>query len=335
MRKAKSSIEWSPDGWESKSAIQQPIYKDPERVRQVVDQLGQLPPLVTSWEVEALRAHIVAAQEGRAFVLQGGDCAESFAECTSEKIVSKLKILLQMSVVLTAGLKRPIVRVGRMAGQYAKPRSADLESRDGVSLPSYRGDLVNRMAFNAAEREPDPELMLRGYERASLTLNFVRSLIDGGFADLHHPENWDLEFFSHSPLAAEYHANYPDLSGRRLHAHAAMDCLFDYETTLSQQLIEGLEDIPGVTVQGITSADALDRRVPTVSFTHESKKPDDIARELAEQNIFVWSGHNYAVEVARALDIYTTGGAVRVGPVHYNNSNEINELICSLGDILG
>jgi 3-deoxy-7-phosphoheptulonate synthase len=205
MSKAQSSIAWSPNGWESKSAIQQPVYRDPERLRQVVEQLGQLPPLVTSWEIEALRAHIIAAQEGRAFVLQGGDCAENFEECTSEKIVAKLKILLQMSVVLTAGLKCPVVRVGRMAGQYAKPRSADMESRDGVSLPSYRGDLVNRMPFSAAEREPDPELMLRGYERASLTLNFVRSLIDGGFADLHHPENWDLDFFSHSPSAAEYH----------------------------------------------------------------------------------------------------------------------------------
>jgi 3-deoxy-7-phosphoheptulonate synthase len=204
MSKSETSVEWRPDGWASKPAIQQPVYQDRERVRQVVEQLGQLPPLVTSWEVEALRTHIIAAQEGRAFVLQGGDCAENFEECTSEKIVAQLKILLQMSVVLTAGLRCPVVRIGRMAGQYAKPRSADLESCDGVSLPSYRGDLVNRVAFTAADREPDPDLMLRGYERAALTLNFVRSLIDGGFADLHHPENWDLDFFSHSPSAEQY-----------------------------------------------------------------------------------------------------------------------------------
>jgi len=136
-------------------------------------------------------------------------------------------------------------------------------------------------------------------------------------------------------MGAEYHANYPNFSDRRLFIHAAMDCLFDYETTLSQQLIEGLEKMQGVTVQGVTSADALDRRVPTVAFTHETRKPADIARALAERNIFVWSGYNYALEVARSLGIYETGGAVRIGPVHYNNSNEINELLTALGEILG
>ena len=204
MSTAKSAMEWGPESWQSKTAIQQATYKDPARVQEVVERLGELPPVVTSWEVEALRGHIAAAQAGRAFVLQGGDCAENFEECTSASIVNKLKILLQMSVVLTAGLKRPIIRVGRMAGQYAKPRSDDMETRDGVSLPSYRGDLVNRLAFTGPDREPDPELMLRGYERAALTLNFVRSLIDGGFADLHHPENWDLDFVSHSSSANEY-----------------------------------------------------------------------------------------------------------------------------------
>ena len=135
-------------------------------------------------------------------------------------------------------------------------------------------------------------------------------------------------------MATEYHANYPDFSGRRLHVHAAMDCLFDYETTLSQQLIEGLEDIPGVTVQGITADDALDRRVPTVSFIHDSVEPAAIAEALAERNIFVWNGHNYAVEPAKLLGIYERGGVVRVGPVHYNNSYEINELLMSLGEFL-
>ncbi len=196
---------WSPDSWHASPAIQQPTYADSTEVERVVGRLAQLPPLVTSWEIEALREQIAAAQQGRAFVLQGGDCAENFDECTSENIVRKLKILLQMSVVLTAGLKRPIVRVGRMAGQFAKPRSADIETRGDVSLPSYRGDLVNRLAFTAEAREPNPELLLRGYERAALTLNFIRSLIDGGFADLHHPENWDLDFVGHSASAAEYH----------------------------------------------------------------------------------------------------------------------------------
>jgi cysteine desulfurase family protein (TIGR01976 family) len=135
-------------------------------------------------------------------------------------------------------------------------------------------------------------------------------------------------------MGAGFHANYPDFSGRRLHAHAAMDCLFDYETALSSQLIEGLSELAGVKVQGITANDALDRRVPTVSFTHESVRPEVIAEKLAAQNIFVWSGHNYAVEAAQLLGIYERGGAVRIGPVHYNNSNEINELLNALGDIL-
>jgi 3-deoxy-7-phosphoheptulonate synthase len=160
---------------------------------------------VTSWEIEALKQHIALAQKGGAFILQGGDCAETFDDCTSDNIAQKLKILLQMSVVMLYGLKRPIVRIGRMAGQYAKPRSDDLETRDQTSLPSFRGDLVNREPFTTADRTPDPDLMLRGYERAALTLNFVRSLIDGGFADLHHPENWDLDWVQHSPLAQEYH----------------------------------------------------------------------------------------------------------------------------------
>jgi len=198
-------MQWGPDSWQSKPAIQQPTYEDPERLHEAVSRLEQLPPVVTSWEVEALREHIAAAQKGQAFVLQGGDCAENFEECASDSIVSKLKILLQMSVVLTAGLQLPVIRIGRMAGQYAKPRSDDIETRDGVSLPSYRGDLVNRLAFTPADREPDPHLLLRGYERAALTLNFVRSLIDGGFADLHHPENWDLDFVGHSKSADAYH----------------------------------------------------------------------------------------------------------------------------------
>jgi 3-deoxy-7-phosphoheptulonate synthase len=205
MSAEKQAVEWAPDSWQQLEAIQQPTYGDATAVARSVDRLRQSPPLVTSWEIEALREQIAAAQKGDAFVLQGGDCSENFDECTSENIVRKLKILLQMSVVLTAGLKRPVVRLGRMAGQYAKPRSADMETRDGVSLPSYRGDLVNRLEFDAAAREPDPQLMLRGHERAAMTLNFVRSLIDGGFADLHHPENWDLDFVGHSKSAKQYH----------------------------------------------------------------------------------------------------------------------------------
>lgn len=196
---------WHPGHWRQRTSGQIPTYRDRDRAEAVMRELASLPPLVTSWEIEALRHLLIQAQEGQAFVLQGGDCAETFADCTSDAIVSKLKILLQMSVVIISGLKRPVVRMGRLAGQYAKPRSADTETREGQTLPSYRGDIVNRAAFTLTDREPDAELMLRGYERAALTLNFVRSLIDGGFADLHHPENWDLAWVSHSPLAEEYH----------------------------------------------------------------------------------------------------------------------------------
>jgi 3-deoxy-7-phosphoheptulonate synthase len=151
-----------------------------------------------------LKRQLADAAGGRRFLLQGGDCAERFDECESGAIASKLKILLQMSLVLVHGTRKRVIRVGRFAGQYAKPRSADTETRDGVTLPSYRGDLINGPDFDPKERLPDPERMLRGYERAALTLNFVRSLVDGGFADLHHPEYWDLAFVQHSPRAAEY-----------------------------------------------------------------------------------------------------------------------------------
>ncbi|NDA43410.1 MAG: 3-deoxy-7-phosphoheptulonate synthase [Gammaproteobacteria bacterium] len=169
-----------------------------------VAKLSRLPPIVVSWEVERLREELAAAQRGERFLLQGGDCAESFEDCESDKIAKRLKILLQMSLVLTHGLKKPIIRLGRMAGQYAKPRSADTETRDGLTLPSYRGDIVNHAEFTPEAREPDPQLLLRGYERAALTINFIRALIDGGFADLHHPEYWDLGFVGHSPFKAEY-----------------------------------------------------------------------------------------------------------------------------------
>ena len=205
-------------------------------------QLSRLPPIVVSWEVDALRERLAAAQRGQAFLLQGGDCAETFADCESDQIAKKLKILLQMSLVLLHGLKKPIVRVGRIAGQYAKPRSADSETRDGLTLPSYRGDLVNRPEFTAEARAPDPSLLLRGYERAALTLNFVRALIDGGFADLHHPEYWDLGFVKHSPLKAAFHRIadsiadaldfFEGISGRPVHEATSLEFYASHEGLL-------------------------------------------------------------------------------------------------------
>jgi 3-deoxy-7-phosphoheptulonate synthase len=204
VTRATANSDWHPASWQSLTAQQQPTYPDKVALERAIADLSRLPPIVTSWEVEALKEQIAKAQRGESFVLQGGDCAESFDDCSSESIVAKLKILLQMSLVMLHGLKKPVVRVGRMAGQYAKPRSADTETIDGVTLPSFRGDLVNRNPFTADDRIPDPQLILRGYERAALTLNFVRSLIDGGFADLHHPEYWDLDWVGHSKMADKY-----------------------------------------------------------------------------------------------------------------------------------
>ncbi len=196
--------DWRPDSWQSRAAAQQPVYEDPQALRSAVERLSRLPPLVTSWEIESLKAQLAEAARGERFLLQGGDCSESFEDCESGAIAAKLKILLQMSLVLVHGGRRRVIRVGRFAGQYAKPRSADTETREGVTLPAYRGDMINRLAFEAAERRHDPELLLRGYERAGLTVNFIRALIDGGFADLHHPEYWELDFVHRSPLAGEY-----------------------------------------------------------------------------------------------------------------------------------
>ena len=195
---------WTPDSWQTKTASQQPVYPDPAELQQVLGHLARLPPLVTSWEIENLKQQLAEAARGERFLLQGGDCSESFDDCESSAIASKLKILLQMSLVLVQGGKKRVVRIGRFAGQYAKPRSEDHETRAGIRLPSFRGDMINRLGFTPEERRPDPQLLLRAYERSGLTINFVRALIEGGFADLHHPEYWELGFVAKSPHAAEY-----------------------------------------------------------------------------------------------------------------------------------
>ncbi len=195
---------WAPSSWKTKPAAQQVCYPSERDVDTVVAEIAKLPPLVTSWEVLELKSQLAEATRGERFLLQGGDCAESFEDCDSAIIANKLKILLQMSLVLVHGARRRVVRVGRFAGQYAKPRSEEMETRGGVSLPNYRGDLINRPEFTAEARTPDPWLMLRGYERAALTLNFIRSLVSRGFVDPHRLEYWDLQWVSHSPMAEEY-----------------------------------------------------------------------------------------------------------------------------------
>ncbi|MDO4558789.1 MAG: 3-deoxy-7-phosphoheptulonate synthase class II [Planctomycetia bacterium] len=186
---------WAPDSWKSCPITQGFDYPDPEALRLALDKLSRMPPLVTSGEIDALRDAVTEAQNGTAFLLQGGDCSESFAECTSEHLTRKLKILLKMSLVLTYGIRRRVIRIGRFAGQYTKPRSSLTETRGGKTLPSYRGPMVNGPAFTAKSRTPDPERLLKAYAYSAMTMNFLRSFIEGGFSDLHHPEIWQMEAF--------------------------------------------------------------------------------------------------------------------------------------------
>jgi len=202
--KASPGGDWTPTSWQTRMAAQQPDYPDPDALHRALRQLAKLPPLVTSWEISNLKHQLAEATRGDRFLLQGGDCSESFDDCESSAIASKLKILLQMSLVLVQGGKKRVTRIGRFAGQYAKPRSVGTETQKGVTLPTYRGDMINHAGFTREDRMPNPELLLRAYERSGLTINFIRSLIEGGFADLHHPEYWELGFVANSPHAAEY-----------------------------------------------------------------------------------------------------------------------------------
>jgi len=195
---------WSPTSWKTKPAGHQPQYPREADVARVVEEIAALPPLVTSWEIHALRSQLAEAARGERFLLQGGDCAERYDHCDSATIANKLKILLQMSLVLALGGGKRVIRVGRFAGQYAKPRSDEFESRDGITLTSYRGDLINCPEFTAAARTPDPQLMLRGYERAALTLNFIRALVSRGFVDPNRLDYWNLDWVKDSPMAEEY-----------------------------------------------------------------------------------------------------------------------------------
>lgn len=207
-RPGSAPLGWAVNSWRSRPAAQQVEYPDPAQLDAELARLHQLPPLVTSWEIERLKSLLADAQQGKRFVLQGGDCAETIADCRPETITNKLKILLQMSLVLVHGLKKPVVRVGRFAGQYAKPRSSPTETRGGVTLPSYFGDLVNRSEFTPAARQPDPRMLTSAYQHAAMTLNFIRSLVEGGFADLHHPEYWDLSFFRSAGLSPAMREEY-------------------------------------------------------------------------------------------------------------------------------
>jgi 3-deoxy-7-phosphoheptulonate synthase len=187
---------WHPDSWREKKALQQPSYEDTEHLQACLSELRSRPPLVHPGEVDALKKQIAEAGQGRRFVLQAGDCAERFVDCNPSTITDKLKIILQMSLILVYGLRKPVVRIGRIAGQYAKPRSDTVETLQGVSLPSFRGDIINGFAFDAQSRKHDPARLLQAHTYSCFTLNYLRALIQGGFADVRHPEMWKLDHIS-------------------------------------------------------------------------------------------------------------------------------------------
>ena len=197
---------WSPGSWRACPIRQVPSYPDAAKLAAMEARLARFPPLVFAGEARRLKAALALAAEGRAFVLQGGDCAESFGDFTANIIRDTFRVLLQMAVVLTFGGALPVVKLGRMAGQFAKPRSADTETIGGVSLPSYRGDIINGPDFSAQARIPDPNRMEFAYFQSAGTLNLLRAFASGGYADLHEVHRWNLDFVQRSPLAERYQA---------------------------------------------------------------------------------------------------------------------------------
>lgn len=195
---------WSPDSWRSKPAKQLPAYDDRSALTAVEEEVRRMPPLVFAGEARSLKAQLSEASCGRAFVLQGGDCAESFVEFSANKIRDTFRVLMQMAVVMTFAGSVPVVKMGRMAGQFAKPRSEEMETRNGVSLPSYRGDIVNGSEFSSVARVPDPARILRAYHQSAATLNLLRAFATGGYADLHQVHRWNLDFVKDSPQTELY-----------------------------------------------------------------------------------------------------------------------------------
>lgn len=195
---------WSPRSWRSKAIQQVPEYPDADVLAATERELGGYPPLVFAGEARALKQHLADAANGRAFLLQGGDCAESFAQFNADSIRDTFKVMLQMAAVMTYGAAVPVVKVGRMAGQFAKPRSKPTETQDGVELPAYRGDIINAIDFDAESRRADPRRMLGAYNQAAATLNLLRAFAQGGLADLNQVHRWNLDFVADSPQGEQY-----------------------------------------------------------------------------------------------------------------------------------
>ena len=197
---------WAPNSWRLKEALQLPNYPDQGKLRETEEIIGQMPPLVFAGEARRLKEHLGKVANGQAFVLQGGDCAESFAEFNAVKIRDTFRVLMQMAIVMTYGGSIPVVKMGRMAGQFAKPRSSDTETKDGVTLPSYRGDIINSLEFTEEARVPSPKRMLRAYNQSAATLNLLRAFAKGGYADLHKITKWQLDFAQNTAQAKRYEA---------------------------------------------------------------------------------------------------------------------------------
>jgi len=196
--------QWQPNSWRLHPVKHIPDYPDKEKLDEVEKTLLGFPPLVFAGEVRSLRRHLAAAAEGSAFLLQGGDCAESFSEFHADNIRDTFRVLLQMAVILTSGTNMPVVKVGRMAGQFAKPRSSPTEVVNGEELPSYTGDIINDNRFDADKRKPNPKRMLKAYSQAASTLNLLRAFADGGYADLRHVQSWNMGFVKSGPQGERY-----------------------------------------------------------------------------------------------------------------------------------
>ena len=195
---------WKPNSWRNYPVVQMPTYPDVSKVNSVEAKLSFKPPLVFAGEVQVLKKSLVLAEKGNAFILQGGDCAESFSQFSANGIRDTFKVLLQMAVILTYGSSIPIIKIGRIAGQFAKPRSSDVEIIDGIELPSYRGDMINDMEFNKTARQPDPQRLIDGYEQSAATLNLIRAFAQGGMANLEKVHEWTLGFLNNTPETDKY-----------------------------------------------------------------------------------------------------------------------------------